>query len=56
VVPSCVHLSSERRDGLSIYRILEKDQVLTISPLWGIFAKVHDLVQSDNRQVSVMDG
>jgi hypothetical protein len=41
VGPSGVHLSSERRDGLSIYRILEQDQVVTISPLCGIFAKVH---------------
>jgi hypothetical protein len=52
--PSGVHLSSERRDGLSIYRILEQDQVVTLSPLCGIFAKVHVLVQSDYRQVSVM--
>ena len=52
--PSGVNLSSERRDGLSIYRILEQDQVVTISPLGGIFAKVHVLVQSDYRQVSVM--
>jgi hypothetical protein len=52
VGPSGVHLSSERRDGLSIYRILEQDQVVTISPLCGIFAKVHVLVQSG--QVSVM--
>ena len=51
---SGVYLSSERRDGLSIYRILEQDQVVTISPLCGIFAKVHVLVQSDYRQVSVM--
>ena len=43
-----------RRDGLSIYRILEQDQVVTISPLCGIFAKVHVLVQSDYGQVSVM--
>jgi hypothetical protein len=49
---SGVYLSSERRDGLSIYRILEQDQVVTISPLCGIFAKVHVLVQSG--QVSVM--
>jgi hypothetical protein len=32
----------------------EQDQVVTISPLCGIFAKVHVLVQSDYRQVSVM--
>jgi hypothetical protein len=44
-----LHVSSERRDGLSIYRILEQDQVVTISPLCGIFAKVHVLVQSDYR-------
>ena len=51
---SGIHLSSERRNGLSIYRILEQDQVVTISSLGGIFAKVHVLVQSDCRQVSVM--
>ena len=43
-----------RRDGLSIYRILEQDQVVSISPLCVIFAKVHVLVQSDYGQVSVM--
>jgi hypothetical protein len=47
-------LSSEHRDGLLIYRILDQDQVVTISPLCGIFAKVHVLVESDYRQVSVM--
>ena len=31
---SRVHLSSERRDGLSIYWILEPDQVVTISLVW----------------------
>ena len=51
---SGIHLSSERRNGLSIYRILEQDQVVTISSLGGIFAKVYVLVQSDCRQVSVM--
>ena len=30
------------------------DQVVTISPLCEIFPKVHVLVQSDYRQVSVM--
>ena len=52
--PFGVHLSLERRDGLSIYRILEQDQVVTISPLCAIFAKVRVLDQSDYRQVSVM--
>ena len=52
--PFGVNLSSERRDGLSIYQILEQDQIVNISPLCGIFAKVHVLVQSDYRQVSVM--
>ena len=51
---SGVHLSFERRDGLSIYRILEQVQVVTISLLCGIFANVHVLVQSDYGQVSVM--
>ena len=47
-------LSSEHRDGLSIYRILEQHQVVTISPLCGIVPKVHVLVKSDYRQISVM--
>ena len=51
---SGIYLSSKRRDGLLNYLILEQDQVVTISPLCGIFAKVHVLVQSDYRQVSVM--
>jgi hypothetical protein len=55
VGPSGVHLSSERRDGLSIYRILEQHQVVIISPLCGITDRTIPVEDTDSDQMDTLE-